>query len=253
MLRNILITIGATALFSGCAAPGSSTLGAENADKLRTLKSIAIATPVRVSYYATSGAAPIVLLPGAGAVANIASGAISGTLNSGAKSSTDEFNTLAIESRGGKPPSQDLLNAAETELRSSGYSISEIDLTQDGMPKFKLDNYRLAMTGDPYRKADAIMVIALLPGYKAPGPLNSYRREVIGSITVFDSISLQPIFRKSIRYWKTFDEYSYLTYGALKDDLPKAIGALDKIASEELLAATKAFVVTARGSDAKQQ
>ena len=242
MLRTLLTAIGTAALFSGCAAPTSSVVGPANADKLRAVKTIAIATPLNVSYYTTTGAAPTVLFPGAGVIANIASGAVSGTLNAGAKSSTDEFNKLAVESRGGKPPSQDALDTVKAELSKSSFSVSEVDLAQDGAPKLKIDGYLPTMTGDSYRGADAIMVISLQPGYKAPGPLNSYRREVIGSITVFDSASLKPIFRKGIRYWKTFDEPSYLTYASLKEDLPKAIGALDKITTEELLGATKAFV-----------
>lgn len=246
MLRTLLTVIGTTALFSGCAAPTSSGVGPANADRLRSVKTIAIATPLNVSYYTTTGAAPTVLFPGAGAIANIASGAVSGTLNSGAKNSTDEFNKLAIESRGGRLPSQDALDTVKTELSNGSFSVSEVDLAQDGAPKLKLDGYLPIMTGNPYRGADAIMVIALQPGYKAPGPLNSYRREVIGSITVFDSASLKPIFRKGIRYWKTFDESSYPTYAGLKQDLPKAINALDKITTEELLGATKAFIAATR-------
>ncbi len=252
MLRTFLLAICAAAIFSGCATQTSGQLSAANAEKLRAVKTIAIATPLNVSYYTTTGAVPMVLFPGAGVIANMASGAVSGTLNSGAKSSTDEFNKLAVESRGGKLPSQDALDTVKTELSNSSFSVSEVDLAQDGAPKLKLEGYLLTMSGDPYRGADAIMVITLQPGYKAPGPLNSYRREVIGSITVFDSASLKPIFRKGIRYWKTFDESSYLTYASLKEDLPKAIGALDKITTEELLGATKAFVAATHQASSAQ-
>ncbi|NMV40317.1 hypothetical protein [Ralstonia insidiosa] len=72
MLRTLLTVIGAAALFSGCAAPTASVVGPANADKLRAVKTIAIATPLNVSYYTTTGAVPTVLFPGAGVIANMA-------------------------------------------------------------------------------------------------------------------------------------------------------------------------------------
>lgn len=64
--------------------------------------------------------------------------------------------------------------------------------------------------------------------YWAPGPLNSFKRQVSGDIKIFRGDTQESVFAKKLHFLKFSDPYSYMTYAQLTEDLPHAVSGLDE-------------------------
>lgn len=197
--------------------------------KLAQVRTVAVAVPATTTYLAGSAGAPIVI-PGAGALAAAIGGAVSGAISASTSKRTVTFNELVAARLGDTNLSRRFEDGIEAELRNQGYVVKEIDLSQDGMPKLSFIANLASLNGQKYSGADAILVINLQPQYFAPGPLNSYTRQVTGEVTLFDASSYKVTFRRALHFLKFNDAYSYGTFSSLLDDLPHAIQGVDDAA-----------------------
>ncbi|WP_413194984.1 hypothetical protein [Pararobbsia alpina] len=217
----------ATLILASCAAPQPKL----DSSKLATVRTIAVAVPHRAHYSAASSSGPIVI-PGAGVIAAAVGAAVSGGINASTDKKALTFDEVVSAKLGDTHFSRRFVDAVEAELRVQGYTVSEIDLSQEGLKtEFDRNTWSFKLTGPQgYKAADAILVANVGEAYFAPGPLNSFTRQINGGIDIYKADTLEPIFTKRLSFLKFTDPYSYATYQGIVDDLPHAIQGLDDAA-----------------------
>lgn len=226
-LKSKFSSIGAltvVAALSGCAAGPHPIVDA----KLRTVHTVTVVYPGQAVYEGGAGSAPI-LIPAGGVIAAAVTGAVTRAVNASVSIAPATFNDIVTAKLGDTKLNRRFTDGIEADLRSHGYVVKEVDSSAPSLPVFTGDDHTLLHASGPaYRDSDAVLVIRVSPSYFAPGPLNSYRRMVVGEIVMFKGDTHEPLLRQRV-YSVTFsDPYSYMTFDSLSKDLPHAISGLDE-------------------------
>lgn len=69
--------------------------------------------------------------------------------------------------------------------------------------------------------ATAVLANRVSPQYFAPGPLNAFRRVVVGEIVMFKGDTHELLLRQRVYRMKPGDPYSYMMFDSLVKDLPR--------------------------------
>jgi hypothetical protein len=220
-------SVGALALaavLTGCAAGPHPVV---DDAKLRAVHTVTVVYPGQAVYESGTASAPILIPVGSLVVAAI-TGAVTGGVNASVSKAPATFNDIVSTKLGDTKLNRRFTDGIEADLRSHGYVVTEVDSSAPSLPVFKRDDYTLLHASGPaYRDSDAVLVIRVSPQYFAPGPLNSFRRMVVGEIVMFKGDTHEPLLRQRV-YSETFsDPYSYMTFDSLLKDLPHAISGLD--------------------------
>lgn len=226
--KKLLTVFVCATVVSACTAPPRATY---DSAKIGAIKTIAVATPTKTNYYAVSAGTNPVMLIGPGLLVSAIAGAVSGAISAASHRTNATFNDLVMEKLGDTGLNRKFIDALETELRSQGYDVKEVELVGDDMPKLvvKDHGYTLALEGQHYTGADAIMVVQNTNGYFAPGSFSWYTRDVRAKVMIYKADTLEPIFNDRLTFNKgNSDPYHYSTYSELKDDLPRAIRGVDE-------------------------
>lgn len=200
-----------------------------DAQKLAQVKRITIATPAKSKYLASVGAAPVVGFADGGVGANAVSGLVSGLLTAITQSKAEGFDNLVKSTLPGLDINREFVDRVKSELTAQGYAVTEVELGKDGAPVVTGDpkTRTFSMTAGRYADADAILWMPILTAYWAPGPLNSYARNVSADVHLFSVHTNDEIAHRTYRYVRVFgDEFSYATYNGLTENLERAIGGL---------------------------
>ncbi|WP_431824556.1 hypothetical protein [Burkholderia sp. F1] len=152
-MKQAWMAVAAALLLSACAIPQAEF----DSEKLGAIKTIAVAVP-RQHYTAASSSGPIVI-PGGGLIAAAIGRAISGGVNASTDKRSVTFDELVSTKLGDTHFNRRFVDAIEAGLRSEGFVVSETDLSQQGMPNALFENGAVKLEGQPYRAADAILVL----------------------------------------------------------------------------------------------
>lgn len=210
-------------LLTGCAAAPHADFDAQ---KLPRIKTVAVSVPHRTVYSVGTSNGPLVI-PNGGILAAAIGGAVSGSINASTTKHAATFNDLVTAKVGDTHLYRRFVDGIEAELRNQGYVVSEVDLSQDSMPKVVMRGATAALVGPRYEGADAILIVNVGVAYYAPGPMSAFTRQVVGEISMFETSDYTMTFRQPVRLSRFDDPYSYGTYSSLVDDLPHAIQGLD--------------------------
>ncbi|WP_244101617.1 hypothetical protein [Burkholderia ambifaria] len=222
--------------------------------QMSSIKTIAVDVSRPTTYFAVSAGGPVIVpLPGVGLLAAAIGGAISGATAMSTRTNKD-FNSLVKSELGDTGLNRKYIDALEGELRAQGYQVTEIDLTQPGMPKLAGDWLHPTLKGDAYTGADAILIAPANTGYGANGLGWPYVRSVNTQIRIFSAKTFEPVFSQNIFYpipthlsptsggggvnknagissahdAKADGPYVYPFYTDLVKDLPNAIKGIDE-------------------------
>jgi len=222
---RLLTSLLAALVLCSCAAPQPKA----DISQLASVKTIAVAVPPRAHYLAATNSG-LIFIPGGGLIAAAVGGAISGGINAATDKKAVTFDDVVSAKLGDTHFNRRLIDAVEAQLRAQGYTVSEITLSQVGLKsEFDRSRFPFNLAGQHgYASADAILVANVGEAYFAPGPLNPFRRQISGEIDIYKADTLEPIFKKRMRFFHQFtDPYSYMTYQGLVSDLPHAVQGLD--------------------------
>jgi hypothetical protein len=211
-------------LLTGCAAAPHADVDVQ---KLARIKTVAVSAPHKTVYSVGTSSGPLII-PGGGILAAAIGGAVSGSINASTNKHAATFNDLVTAKVGDTHLYRRFVDGIEAELRNQGYVVSEVDLSQDGMPKVVMKGATAELVGPKYEGADAILIMNVGVAYYAPGPMNAFSRQVVGEISMFETSDYTKTFRQPVRLSRFDDPYSYGTYSSLVDDLPHAIQGLDE-------------------------
>ena len=220
-----ICVIAVVAALSGCAAGPRPVI---DDARLPAVHTVTVIYPGQAVYTGGTASAPI-LLPGGSVLAAAIAGAVTGSINASVSKTPATFNDIVTAKLGDTKLNRHFTDGIETDLRSHGYVVKEVDSSAPSLPVFKRDDHNhLQASGPAYQDSDAILVINVSPQYVAPGPLNSYRRMVVGEIVMFKGDTHEPLLRQRV-YWEKFaDPYSYMLLDSMLEDLPHAISGLDE-------------------------
>lgn len=246
-LNKLMTAAVCASLVTACTTPPRTTY---DTTSMSAIKTIAVATPKKTTYYAISAGSGGAVLIGGGILASVIATAVTNAVTAGRSNVT--FNDLVTEKVGDTGLNRKFVDALEGELKDAGYEVKEVDLSGDDMPKVSVrrDGTQV-LTGKAYAGADAIMVVENTNGYFAAGSFSWYTRDARVHIAMYKADTHQQIFNEQLHFNKgNSDSYHYTMYGALKDDLPHAIQGLDE-AVMGLVPDFKADLLASRGVSAK--
>lgn len=238
-------------LLSACASKPPMDFDAQ---KMSSIKTIAVSVPKPTTYFAITSGGPIAVpIPGVGLLAAAVGGAIAGGTAAAATRTNKDFDSIVKSELGDTGLNRRYIDALEAELRAQGYQVKEIELGQPGTPKIAGDWLHPVLEGDAYTGADAIMIAPVLTGYGANGLGWPYVRSVSTRIRIFSASNLEPIFSQNIflpapayispkssrggsknadsnssQDAKESIPYAYPLYVDLLKDLPHAIQGIDE-------------------------
>jgi hypothetical protein len=213
-------------ILAGCAT--QAPVPPINAQKLATIKRIAIAAPTTSQYFASVGAAPVTNFANGGLGVNAASGVVSGLLTSVSQSRASGFDSLVKSRLPALDLNREFVERLGAELTAQGYVVTEVELGKAGAPIVTRDNgaRTYSIRGNGYADADAILWVPIVTAYFAPGPLNAYKRSVSADAHLFARTD-ELIAHQYFGFQKAFsDDYSYNTYNGLTEDLDRAMDGL---------------------------
>ena len=131
----------------------------------------------------------------------------------------------------------DFMNALVSALKSHGVEVT-LALEGGGVaPRLRWPASEAAKDGAnvlssvaaesfPAVDADLLVQVSPLAFYNAPGPLNSYRRNVSVGIALYNGRTKQFLGRQNVWFALTAGGFEYSTYDSLVADLPAAAPAL---------------------------
>jgi hypothetical protein len=247
-----MTVVACAAVMTACSTPPHMTYDS----RIGAVKTIAVATPKKTSYFAFSAASNGggMMVFGPGIIGAVIGGALSGAFDAATSQRSHEtFNDIVTDKLGDTGLNRKFVDALEADLRSEGYDVKEVDLGADDMPKLVLKDHgrKQVLAGKPYSGADAIMIVQNANGYFAPGAFSWFTRDVKSNITIYKADTLSPIFNDQLNFNQgNSDAYHYTTYSELKDDLPRAIQGVDE-AVMGLVPEFKADLLASRGVSVK--
>lgn len=248
-IMNKLAVVFVTLLLSACASKPQVEFDAE---KMSSIKTIAVGVPKPIKYFAVTSGGPVFIpIPGVGLLAAAVGGVVAGSVAAASTRSNKDFDSLVKDRLGDTGLNRRYVEAIENELRAQGYQVKEINLGQDGMPEIAGDAMHPVLKGKPYAGADAIMIVPAVAGYGANGVGCPYVRTVNSRIRIFTSNNFDTVFSQNFFYMATCqvdsginrgvfenmnanrdikkpDPYSYQFYSDLVADLPHAIQGVDE-------------------------
>jgi hypothetical protein len=220
-LKRTPLVLGFSLLLSACADPKANY----STEKMTAIKTIAVALPPK-TYYIASTPDGLSMI---GGIAGLVADGIASINSADRVKKRAAFNDLVTAQLGDTALNRKFADAVEAELTAQGYTVTEVDLSKDGMPKVVYDDRRIwSLKGSAYSGADAILVVQVNTAYFAQGTIYPYNREVLGDIKIFKSDTLEPAFQERLFFVKLSDKYSYSTYADLVKDLPHAIDGLNQ-------------------------
>jgi len=225
-----------------------------DAQKMSSIKTIAVNVPKPTTYFAVTAGGPIIVpIPGVGLLAAAVGGAIAGGTAAVSTRTNKDFDSVVKSELGDTGLNRKFIDALEAELRAQGYQVKEVDLEQAGMPKIAGDWFHPVLKGDAYTGADAIMIAPIITGYGANGLGWPYVRSVSSQIRIFSASTFDPIFSQGVflpppayispkssrggsknadlnssQDAKESIPYTYPFYADLLKDLPHAIQGIDE-------------------------
>lgn len=238
-------------LLSACASNSPIDFDAQ---RMSSIKTIAVNVPKPTTYFAVTSGGPIIVpIPGVGLLAAAVGGAIAGGTAAASTRTNKDFDSVVKSELGDTGLNRKYINALEAELRVLGYQVKEIELGQAGTPAIAGDWLNPVLKGDAYTGADAIMIAPVITGYGATGLGWPYVRSVSSRIRIFSASTLEPIFSQNIflpapayispksskggsknadvnsgQDAKESIPYTYPLYTDLLRDLPHAIQGIDE-------------------------
>jgi hypothetical protein len=200
---KLLGCITTIAMLAACA-----TAPPPNCMELKRVRTIAVVKPPRPAYGAGSASAPLVI-PGGGAIGAAIGGAIPGGVNAARDKQAPSFDDVVVARLGDTQLTRRFLDAMESELKAHGFVVSELDLAKSGMPTLSTPiYYKASLKRAPLKGADAILVVRFSSTYFAPGPLNAYRRQIVGTMVLFKADTYEPLYSHPYQLMKLWDDYT---------------------------------------------
>jgi hypothetical protein len=125
---------------------------------------------------------------------------------------------------------KELVDKLSQELRHQGYRVEVFvpQIGKEGVVQLASSEAILKTKPDDL-SVDAVLILAPVTAYQAPGPLNAYTRHVTLDFSLIEVASKKVLIERGFLYHKHFsDDYSFNTYGTLTDSLPKSVDGLRK-------------------------
>ena len=131
----------------------------------------------------------------------------------------------------------DFMNALVAALKAHGIEVTLSLDTSSSAPRLRwpatettADGPNVLSSGDASQPAsvdaDLLVQVSPLAFYNAPGPLNSYRRNVSVGVALYNGRTRQFLGRQTVWFVSPDARFEYSTYDALVGDLPRAAPAL---------------------------
>jgi hypothetical protein len=126
----------------------------------------------------------------------------------------------------------DFMNALTSALKSHGIQVTLAAEGANSAPRLRwpaVDEQKnvLQTVGDaPAVDADVLVQVSPIAFFNAPGPLNSYNRNVSVGIAMYNGRTRQFIGRQAVWFVSPDQRFSYSLYDSMVADLPAAAPAL---------------------------
>jgi hypothetical protein len=128
----------------------------------------------------------------------------------------------------------DFMNALVAAVKGHGVAVTLATEGVQGAPRLRWPatdaEQNVLQRGSPGNlpavDADILVQVSPVAMYNAPGPLNSYNRNVSVGIAMYDGRSKRFLGRQSVWFVSPDQRYSYSLYDSLVADLPAAAPAL---------------------------
>lgn len=221
----VVIMIG---LLTACATPRPPA--PVDKERLSSIKSIAVMTPPKASYLAYVGAPPSTVFVNSVGTAAM-SGAIGGLLVGYSQGKASGFDAYVKNKLPDVDLNRELVETVKADLSRRGYAVQEFLPKTTGSTKPATEGSAEALLElkPDHVQTDAILVLMPMTAYQAPGPLNSYTRQVFLTAYLVGVSDRKMILSRGYSYHKHFsDDYSYNTYNGMTEDADKAIDGLRK-------------------------
>jgi hypothetical protein len=129
---------------------------------------------------------------------------------------------------------KDFMTALQSSLEASGLSVNLLTDGRKSPPYLRWP--AAAATGQVYRSdsidssppvdADVLVQVSPIAFYNAPGPLNLYRRNVSVGVALYNGRTKQFIGGQVFKFSTSDNNFHYMKYDTLVEDLPNAAPAL---------------------------